>query len=102
MHKQNTIRLFTGTYVDDELFRYIYNDIKDDFAGATFGKWVEPDNLHFTYHFIGDIPIDKLDELKKNLSEITVKYNSVLEFHGISVFPNRKKPRVLHIPVIND
>ena len=52
MHKQNTIRLFTGTYVDDELFRYIYNDIKDDFAGATFGKWVEPDNLHFTYHFI--------------------------------------------------
>ncbi len=99
MYKLKTHRLFTGTYVTDELFQYIYDDIKEDFEGATFGKWVEPENLHFTYHFIGDVASELLGEVKEALADITKEYVSLLNFRGISVFPNVKRPRVLHIPV---
>jgi len=99
MNKHKTHRLFTGTYVDRELFQYIYNDIIEDFNGATFGKWVELKNLHFTYHFIGDVAVELVDEVKKSLADITKEYDAPLGFRGLSAFPNIKRPRVLHIPV---
>jgi len=102
MYKQKTIRLFTGTYVDSDIFRFIYDDIKDDFRAVSFGKWVESENLHFTYHFIGDIPLSNLDELKDNLSGITIEYPDLLKLKGLKAFPNLKRPRVLHIPVYNN
>ena len=55
-----TKRLFTGTYIDKEIFEDIYEDMLEDFKGITTGKWVEPENLHFTYHFIGDFETDKI------------------------------------------
>ena len=102
MHNNETIRLFTGTYVDTDIFRFIYDDIKYDFRGASFGKWVEAENLHFTYHFIGDVPENKLEELKENLSEITHEYSDLLMFKGIGAFPNFRRPRVLHIPIFDN
>ena len=95
------MRLFTGTYIDREIFQYIYEDVKEDFRGASFGKWVEPENLHFTYHFIGDVADDRVDELKSSLADITVEYASFLKFRGIAVFPNLRRPRILHIPILN-
>ncbi len=102
MQNSRTIRLFTGTYVDDELFQFVYDDVKDDFSGITFGKWVEAENLHFTYHFIGDVEITRLDDVKNALSSITKEYDSVLELRGISAFPTSRRPRILHIPVYDD
>lgn len=96
------MRLFTGTYVDRENFQYIYDDIKEDFKAASFGKWVEKENLHFTYHFIGDVPDDRVEELRSGLAGITVEYSSSLELRGIGVFPNLRRPRILHIPILSN
>ena len=50
-----THRLFLGTFIDQHIFKDIYDEIYNDFDGPEGGKWVEAQNLHFTYKFIGDV-----------------------------------------------
>jgi 2'-5' RNA ligase len=94
-------RLFLGTYIDYSLFADEYLTIQDKFKGISVGKWVESDNLHFTYYFIGDFPMNEIDNLKSSLAGITESYNSEIWFKGLDCFPNTRNPRVLQIPVMN-
>ena len=96
-----TKRLFTGTYIDKEIFEDIYEDMLEDFKGITTGKWVEPENLHFTYHFIGDFETDKIPDLIKELNSLCKTYKSELIIKGLSGFPNILNPRILHAEVVD-
>lgn len=102
MEPNETVRLFTGTYADADIFRDVYDEIKGDFEGKSFGKWVEKENLHFTYHFIGDFEAGKIGNLKEKLSPILKEYDSLLEFRGLKVFPNMNRPRILNVPVYHN
>lgn len=44
-----------------------YSAIKEDFKGIIEGKWVEEENLHLTWLFLGDVHDEKLiiDKLQK-------------------------------------
>ena len=88
-------RIFIGTYIDPSIFEFIYDDIKEDFKNASFGKWVEFENLHFTYKFLGDTSISLLKQIQDDLSEILVTYNKLIQIKGIGAFPDLRKPKVL-------
>lgn len=92
MQKQ---RLFIGTSIDKSLFEFIYDDIKDDFYNACAGKWVEPENLHFTFKFLGDVNADLTPKIKHALDAYLSTFDSELLFKGLGAFPNTKRPRVL-------
>lgn len=94
-------RLFIGTYVNNDMFEYQLNEIKDDFKPYVFGKWVEHNNLHFTYKFLGDVEDDKVVEIKDSLKELLITYESPLEFSTLGAFPNKFKPRVLFAGMYN-
>ena len=96
-----TKRLFTGTYIDKEIFEDVYVDMLEDFNGISTGKWVEPENLHFTYHFIGDFDSSKIPDLINELKSTCKTYKSELVIKGISGFPNILNPRILHAEVID-
>jgi 2'-5' RNA ligase len=51
MKKANSMRLFIASPVilDD------YTSIKEDFKDIIEGKWVEEDNVHLTWVFLGDV-----------------------------------------------
>lgn len=95
-------RLFTGTFIDFSSISDKINSIQDRIRPTCQGKWVEPENLHFTYSFIGDIEDDKADEIQNALKEYTIQYQSVIELNGISLLPNLSRPRVMYIKVINE
>ncbi len=95
----NTIRLFTGTYADPEIFRFLYHELQKEFKHVAEGKWVEPENLHFTYKFIGDFNAALVNQLKAELGSALGEFEEEIEFRGISCFPERGTPRVLHIGV---
>lgn len=99
MNSHNNMRLFIGTFVNDIISTKIYDEIKSKFLNITFGKWVEHHNLHFTYHFLGDVEAKNLDVIKSKLSEDLRLYNSKLILKGMSAFPNLRNPRVLHVKV---
>jgi len=61
-------------------------------------KWVKADNFHFTFHFLGYLDEERLEKVRKILSE-TVKNVHVVKIKitGFSVFPNPRQPRVLFL-----
>ncbi len=61
-------------------------------------KWVEPENLHITLKFLGNLPEKKLAEVKRLIAAAANRYhffNLYLENFGF--FPNQRKPRILFI-----
>lgn len=91
-----THRLFIGTFIDQNIFKDVYDDIYNDFNGTEGGKWIELQNLHFAYKFIGDVATTELPILKNIIGETLRSYNSALTIKGIGVFPNVRRPRILY------
>ena len=94
-------RLFIGTYIDPDIFEFIYDDIRDDFSHNSTGKWVEPENLHFTYFFLGDVDVSKVQPIKNALRPVLGSIDSELIFKGLNAFPNINRPKVLFANIIN-
>lgn len=94
-------RIFTGTFIDRSIFSDSYNVLQEDFGQITKGKWVEPENLHFTYQFIGDTEDDIVNEIKENLKSYLIEYSSELIIKGLGAFPDLRNPRILFANVIN-
>jgi RNA 2',3'-cyclic 3'-phosphodiesterase len=90
-----TKRLFFGTFIDSTIFQYIFEELQSEFSSVTQGKWVEPDNLHFTYQFLGDTDVSIIPEIKYNLGNYLKTHNSGLLIQGLGVFPKIKRANVL-------
>lgn len=62
--------------------------------------WVKKENLHLTLKFLGETPLQKLAELRSNLSA-GLKGQSAfsLSLSGAGVFPNLNRARVIWIGV---
>ena len=58
-------------------------------------KWVRPENLHITLKFLGEIPSDKLESIKSALRAVTCEWPVGVNFRGLGLFPNERRPRVL-------
>ena len=94
-------RLFIGTFIDTSLLKSLYKEIKEDFNNACTGKWVETENLHFTYKFLGDVSEEHIPEITESIREFLNTYNSSLTLKGLGVFPNPNCPRVLFAKIFN-
>ncbi len=61
-------------------------------------KWVAEENFHITLKFLGDTPEDKTGELIETLTAALSVFEPFrLKFHGVGVFPNIKRPKVVWI-----
>ncbi len=95
-------RLFVGVFVPHSLFSNKLATIQKEFSEATFGKWVEMENLHFTMKFIGDVEANRVKIIKERLSEVLGEYKSNLYIRGIGTLPKRGFPRVLYLGIDTD
>ena len=96
-----TKRLFVGTFIDTSIIEYYYPSFKEDFDAVSTGKWVELENLHFTYKFLGDVKYDKIEIIKDSFKDLLIQYNSKIILKGLNVFPNPDMPRVLFANIYN-
>ena len=59
-------------------------------------RWVRPENIHLTLKFLGDIPPEAIDPIKRTLSESVRGYSPIsLTAKGSGAFPGIKNPRVV-------
>ncbi len=73
----------------------LLKDLKNTLPGEPV-KWVEPDKLHLTIKFIGDIFPSQVDEIGEELNQVSKQFSSFsFELEGLGFFKNRGKPRVL-------
>ena len=90
-------RLFVGTLVSIpgvfEVKRFI-SSIKVE------GKWVEEENLHFTYRFLGEFEEERIPQLIKFLKQKLKGAGAPkVIYRGLGVFPSKERPRVLWVGV---
>ena len=69
-------------------------------------KWVENDNFHLTLHFLGSLPIEKLDSIDNAILPMVARF-PILNFqlsNSINAFPNLNDPKVIFLEMkeLND
>jgi RNA 2',3'-cyclic 3'-phosphodiesterase len=66
-------------------------------------KWVDPQNLHITLRFLGELPEDHLDTLKQTLFTASLDCDRfTVKPGGVGTFPVRGRPRVLYLHMQDD
>lgn len=61
-------------------------------------KWVEPDNLHFTLLFLGEVDERGVLDVCKAVSDVTAKFPTfTMTVAGTGCFPNMCRPRVVWV-----
>ena len=59
-------------------------------------KWVEPDNLHWTLHFLGDLSDVEMAEVCLRTVRTAAKHEGfTIEAVGVGAFPSIHRPRTL-------
>lgn len=63
-------------------------------------KWVEPENFHLTYAFLGDLGPAAAEAAKKGIEDgLSGLKAFTLSLGGFGVFPSARRPRVLWIGI---
>ncbi|NQT72208.1 MAG: RNA 2',3'-cyclic phosphodiesterase [Chloroflexi bacterium] len=66
-------------------------------------KWVNPNSIHLTLKFLGNIPEERIVDITHAIakaSSLTFPFN--LELKGLGAFPNLKSPRVVWVGIGGD
>jgi 2'-5' RNA ligase len=65
-------------------------------------RWARSDQFHLTLRFLGDVPADGVEDLKKSVGAVCRKARPLsLRAEGVGFFPNFRSPRVIWVG-IND
>lgn len=101
----STIRAFIAIELSDEA-KAVLADVSETLANQTPSgavKWVEPQRMHLTLRFLGNTPLDKLDELAAALDAVAEQHAPFrLALNALGCFPNGRRPRVIWVGVEGD
>ena len=63
-------------------------------------KWVDPYNIHLTLKFLGNIGLDRIDDITKTMETSALGVAPFqLEVKGLGVFPNLKRAQIAWVGV---
>ncbi|MCS7104140.1 MAG: RNA 2',3'-cyclic phosphodiesterase [Thermofilaceae archaeon] len=95
----NTIRCFIAVDVEDPgiLLRVAGLQEQLKATGAKL-KLVEPENLHLTIRFIGEVPKEVVEKISDALREVDFEPFKA-HFAGLGAFPTPRNPRVVWVDV---
>jgi 2'-5' RNA ligase len=61
-------------------------------------KWTEPENLHITLKFLGDVSLNDLPEIIKAMKQTAAKVEPFdIEIAGCGAFPNWETPKTIWV-----
>lgn len=91
------MRLFVAVDVDEKL-RERTKPLLNALSRLNGVKAVEPENLHITLLFLGEVEERRLPAIEDSLSSVEFS-PFTLTFEGVGAFPNEKNPRVVWVGV---
>lgn len=98
MNHNNTIRAFVAIPIPESVIEYL-SDLLVKFQKEITEnsiKWVQPNNVHITLKFLGDISASSIDKLLNQLGNKTFS-SFDLEIDKVGAFPSIYKPRVVWV-----
>src|SRR5574341_660827 len=66
-------------------------------------RWVHLEGIHLTLKFLGDVPVDKVDDLRTRLAKAAEGHHPfMLGIQALGCFPSLRQPRVLWLGFVGD
>ncbi len=110
--QQNTLRLFIAFELPASAKKRladVIEQLKSECAGDDISpraiKWVEPESIHLTTQFLGDMERQRVGDIEKAVSDIHDQFEKralVLDSKLIGAFPNLNRPRVIWANLTGD
>ena len=92
------MRIFIALDIDDAIRQQLVRFLEGVRGFAPDARWVRPESLHVTLKFIGEQPVERVEEIKRALASI--KFEPLdLSFRGSGFFPTAKAARVFWIGI---
>ncbi len=96
------MRCFIAINLNEELKMEIDRLTAHMKKGIRDVRWVPAENLHITLKFLGAVPDESVEEIREVLSQVSAHYSPFdVELRGMGLFPDRKRPRVVWIDILN-
>jgi 2'-5' RNA ligase len=92
------MRIFVALDIDDAIRERIRIFLDGVRGFAPEVRWVRPESLHITLKFIGEKPVEAVEEIKRALSGIQAQATEIA-FRGYGFFPGAKAPRVFWVGI---
>ena len=94
-----TIRSFIALDISSPQLRHAIPPLQNQLAGPDLNiRFVDPNVLHLTLKFLGDIYPDQVNGIITELKKINIPEFEI-QLQGLGVFPNLKRPRVIFIDI---
>lgn len=89
-------RTFIAIAAIDEVHAAAMTAIERLRSAAENVKWVEPDNLHWTLQFLGDLTdVEMAEVCLRTVRAAAQEEAFTVAAHGVGAFPSNERPRVL-------
>ncbi|MDQ7081608.1 MAG: RNA 2',3'-cyclic phosphodiesterase [Aquificota bacterium] len=93
------MRAFVGFFTSKKIYDHV-EKLQEETKNFVRGKWIEPQNLHITFQFLGDISRDQAVSVMKNLQKVADRFSPFkVQYRSLGVFPDSRRPRILWIGV---
>ena len=95
------IRSFIAVELPDELkFELSQLEAQLKSGKQSWVKWVNPNSIHLTLKFLGNIAVDKTEEITKAMEEAAKRIPPFyLKIEGLGVFPNLRRVQVVWVGI---
>jgi 2'-5' RNA ligase len=98
MHTDETIRTFIAIKISSELEKAFKNLLKELKKICCNVKWVNPESIHLTLKFLGNLTKSNIKEVFKGTKEAIRDFSSFqIKTKESGAFPSIKKPRVFWV-----
>ncbi|MCI4454734.1 MAG: hypothetical protein JHC25_07315, partial [Thermodesulfobacterium sp.] len=82
------VRVFIGFFSTKTIQEQVER-LKEQADHFVKGKWVEPQNYHMTFQFIGEVPEEKLMDIIKGMQEVSQRNKPIrVKYKSLGVFPD--------------
>jgi len=93
------VRVFIGFFTSPIIIDKTQK-LREEASPFIHGKWTQPQNLHITLQFIGEVDRETLTELLKTTQEVANSFKPFkITYKGLGVFPHLRRPRILWVGV---
>ena len=92
------MRVFIALDIDDGIRERIQRFVEGVSGFASEARWVRPESMHVTLKFIGEKPVEAVEEIKRALSAVRSE-SFEIGFLGYGFFPTAKSARVFWVGI---
>ena len=92
------MRVFIALDIDDGIRERIQRFVEGVSGFASEARWVRPESMHVTLKFIGEKPVESVEEIKRALSAVRSE-SFEIGFRGCGFFPTAKSARVFWVGI---